>query len=45
MVVGSGGNKIVYEKQINVDMKESADFSADTKVKLLRVQVRGAFRK
>ena len=45
MVVGIGDNKIVYEKQSNIDMKESADFSTDTKVKLLRVQVRGAFRK
>ena len=39
MVVGIGGKKIVYEKQSNVDMKESAGFSADTKVKLLSVQI------
>ena len=39
MVVGTGSNKIVYEKQSNVDMKESTGFSADTKVKLLSVQM------
>ena len=31
MVVGTGGNKIIHEKQSNVDMKESAGFSADAK--------------
>ena len=39
MVVGTGSNKIVYEKQSNVDMKKSTGFSADTKVKLLSVQI------